>query len=136
MSKSYKLKDENYIDSTGIVHNKKSLSGLLNRSSGFATFTVVSSAFTFGGISSNKILDNIVSVTLSLTTATALSDNEYAVGKFNFSVANWVVGIGANFSNTKRNVSFIINHDVLYMHPIDTTLATGQNITISFMAFI
>lgn len=30
MSKSYKLKDGNYIDSTGIVHNKKLLSNVLN----------------------------------------------------------------------------------------------------------
>ena len=30
MSKSYKLKDGNYIDSTGIVHNKQLLSEILN----------------------------------------------------------------------------------------------------------
>ena len=30
MSKSYKLKDGNYIDSTGIVHNKRLLSNVLN----------------------------------------------------------------------------------------------------------
>ena len=30
MSKSYKLKDGNYIDSTGIVHNKKLLSEILD----------------------------------------------------------------------------------------------------------
>lgn len=30
MSKSYKLKDDNYIDSSGIVHNRQLLSNLLN----------------------------------------------------------------------------------------------------------
>ena len=30
MSKSYKLKDGNYIDSTGIMHNKRLLSNVLN----------------------------------------------------------------------------------------------------------
>lgn len=30
MAKSYKLKDDNYIDSTGIVHSRKKLSEILN----------------------------------------------------------------------------------------------------------
>ena len=60
MSKSYKLKDGNYIDSTGIVHNKKLLSDILSIQEGQLT---VNSNY-FSSIDVNKVQKqgNIVTI--------------------------------------------------------------------------
>lgn len=70
MSKSYKLKDGNYIDSTGIVHNKQLLSNLLNAK--WKKATLNSDYFESGNVRyvqiGNIVIVNIDEVTIKETT--------------------------------------------------------------------
>lgn len=110
MSKSYKLKDGNYIDSTGIVHNKKSLHSILSQLNNIYTGTITSTKFEINNQRLQKI-NGVVSFYLDMTCIEAVTSGwtqAYAQFPAGFRAPQYTLfccGIGSQSSeNFKHNV--------------------------------
>lgn len=136
MSKSYKLKDGNYIDSTGIVHNKQLLSNLLNAK--WKKAMLNSDYFESGNVRyvqiGNIVIVNIEEVIIKETTQFNNSTTVFASGLPTGVFSGIILLNQGDGKNSTNAIRFRLLNGNIYLHWTSVTKYSNGGISGTIIA--